>query len=66
MGKLNHSEKSYSYHHHHVKSTEKKTYSFLFLLMTTTQEAFVASVDQDQTAQKVQSVSDLHCPHFAF
>ena len=28
----------------------------------TTEEAFVDNVDQDQTAQNVQS--DIHCPHF--
>ena len=30
------------------------------------QEAFVDSVDQDQTAQNVQSDLDLHCPQFYF
>ena len=32
----------------------------------TRQEAFVDSVDQDQTAQNVQSDLDLHCPHLSF
>ena len=35
----------------------------LFFLMTT-QEAFVDSVNQDQTAQTCSLISDLHCPHF--
>ena len=33
-------------------------------LLMMTQEAFVDSVDQDQTAHSVQSDLDLHCPHF--
>ena len=33
-------------------------------ILLTTQEAFVDSVDQDQTALSVQSDLDLHCPHF--
>ena len=28
------------------------------------QEDFMDSVNQDQTAQNVQSDLDLHCPHF--
>ena len=39
---------------------------FTLSLLITTQEAFVDSVDQDQTALKVQSDPDLHCPHFSF
>ena len=42
-----------------VKTFAKR---YFFLDFSLTQEAFVDSVQQDQTAQNVHS--DLHCPHF--
>ena len=36
------------------------------MLLMMTQEAFVDSLDQDQTAQNVQSDLDLYCPHLSF
>ena len=37
---------------------------FVSLTLLMIQEAFVDSVDQDQTAENCSLISDLHCPHF--
>ena len=39
-------------------------YPLILSSLLTTQGAFVERVDQDQTAQNVHLISDLHCPHF--